>query len=97
MPQINNCPVPPIKDRRGNAWKQPDPKEFAFDEHNDYVLMNRKQFDELRDFSKSIPPSLYIGKMWRGSDDGQTWFLHWWDDVTVGHTSHYLREIILVD
>lgn len=92
---INYCPVPPITDRRGNAWKQPNPKEFAFDEHNDYVLMTFKQFEQLREFSETIPTSIYSGKMWRGSDDGQTWFLHWWDESQ--RTKHHLREIILVD
>lgn len=80
---------------RGNS---PDRTKILFDELNDYALMNSETFHQLQDYSKSVPGAVYAGKMWRGSDDKKTWFLHWWtDSEKAGHFIHNIVEIIITD
>lgn len=70
--------IPPITDPLGRGWEQPDTKEILVDD--DYAVMSKKAFDELKDYTASQPTTLYNGKMWKirvRSKDSPLWVLRY--------------------
>lgn len=87
--------IPPITDPLGKHWQQPDPREILIDD--DHALMTRATFEQLLEYSTSIPSGKYIGKMFKSRRFG-CWYLRWYDhdpDPTILFIE--CRTILLVD
>ena len=67
--------IPPITDRLGQYWDQPNTDEILLDDT--CALMKQETFDMLADYSCSRPTGVYAGKMWKTKKpDG--WWLMWY-------------------
>ena len=87
MPSIlDNTPVlnfmtlvPKVTDPMGVYWEQP--ARYAIGLYSDgYVVMCKKAFNELSDYSHSNPSGVYSGKMWKAQRD-EGWYLCWYDNM----------------
>ena len=54
-------------------WDQPKNTEIEVDDS--HALMSKKSFDELLEYSMSVPTALYVGKMWKANSG--CWYLRW--------------------
>lgn len=91
--------IPPMTDAHGKYWVQPDPRGFVLDD--DYVLMDKLDFDLLPDYTNSEPTGKYNGKMWKGRFQtlkGEKWFLMWCHDENKLSNQIYIssREILVL-
>lgn len=57
--------IPKITDKRGMLWKQPHRRYIEIDE--EYALMTKQTFEDLREYSVTIPSGEYEGKMWKAN------------------------------
>lgn len=99
------CPVPPMTDPLGLHWAQPHPTHFLFDDT--HVVMKRRHFDQLRNYSASYPTGVYEGKMWKAEVaymdrqclPASKWFLCWYNDLRQSDRTAAIqtREILVVD
>lgn len=98
--------IPPMDDPMGKHWRQPDHSGFMIDDN--HVLMTRKEFEALADYSQSQPSGVYPGKMWRTLSRWPyripmgpvrfVWCLRWFgisEDPAM--CTNNCREILLVD
>jgi hypothetical protein len=71
--------IPPITDKMGRSWDQPDRHEIEID--GSYARMSLKTFEALKDYSWTMPTGVYPGKMWRAfNSDLNTWWLRWYGE-----------------
>lgn len=71
--------IPPMTDPLGRYWKQPsDIREAPIDDT--HVLLRPDQFDELHEYSTSIPTGVYPGKCWKRHERGG-WMLAWYGEA----------------
>ncbi|MBG5923696.1 hypothetical protein [Providencia rettgeri] len=89
--------IPPMTNPLGKHWVQPNHENILIDDT--HVIMSRKDFNSLSEYSNSIPSGVYAGKMWKAIvQDGRA-FLRWFglvegrDDLC----SNNQREIIIID
>lgn len=76
-PQAVNS-IPPMIHPLGKHWKQPSVKDIELDDK--HALMSQTLFNQLKDYSHSLPGGVYEGKIWRCRySDG--WLLRWWSNV----------------
>ena len=68
--------IPPITDPLGKNWKQPNRRHIEIT--NIHAFMSEQTFNELKEYSISIPTGRYEGKMWKGLANGE-WYLVWFD------------------
>lgn len=90
---INTIPV--ITDPLGVHWKQPARDKIEIDDT--HAMMNEISFNQLSEYSSSIPTGVYIGKMWK-SFGGNEWILRWFgpcDDP--GFVTNHQRIIMVVN
>ena len=95
-------PIPPITDPMGRNWDQPDRKLIEVD--GKHALMDRTSFEQLKEYSSTIPTGVYPGKMWK-RHDGEfdprcrpqdcRWLLCWYGPVQDDRCGINFREIIL--
>ena len=50
----------------GRHWKQPD--RFSIEIDDTHALLTQKQFDDLAEYSATLPTGVYEGKMWKRHD-----------------------------
>lgn len=69
----------------GRYWEQPATDKILVD--GEVALMERSTFEQLSEYSASIPTGVYPGKMWRRNDgiyDAQAtktvWMLGWFGE-----------------
>lgn len=87
--------IPDITDPLGRAWNQPSRSEIDIDDT--HALMDTIAFDDLSEYSCSIPSGVYDGKMWKAHIGGK-WLLRWYGpDKKPGHCAINQREIIKED
>lgn len=96
---LNMNIIPPMTDAHGKYWVQPDPRGFVLDDN--YVLMEKLDFDLLPDYTNSEPTGKYNGKMWKGRFQtlkGEKWFLMWCHDENKLSNQIYIssREILVL-
>lgn len=85
--------IPPITDQLGRYWAQPSPDAILVDEK--HAVMARATFDQLREYSTTIPSGVYSGKMWKAAV-GDKWELRWFsDDPTIPNRCLINRREIL--
>jgi len=103
--------IPPITDPLGRHWRQPDLSEVQMD--GIHVLLTRRQFDELADYSTTRPDGVYVGKCWKSRESveikkngkvigyGWTdrWLLRWFGESEIGpgYCSNKQRIILIID
>lgn len=91
--------IPPITHPMGKSWSQPSLNQMEITEDG-YVVMPKKTFNMLADYSTTMPSGVYPGKMWKAQWDG-SWHLCWYgiiirdavEDTTKCSINH--RPIIL--
>ena len=98
--------IPAMTDTMGKYWNQPKRELIEIDAT--HALMPKWVFEELREYSSTIPTGVYPGKMWRRHDgifDPRTrqrndapgrWLLCWYGDEDHGRCEIHFREILLV-
>lgn len=68
--------IPEMTHPYGKHWQQPrDIREAPMDKT--HVLLDRRQFKGLHDYSATIPSGVYDGKCWRRRERRE-WFLCWY-------------------
>ena len=89
--------IPPITDPIGRNWQQPAAALIALDDF--YAVMERKTFDDLAEYSSSIPSGVYAGKMWKRQDfNDSEWLLLWYGpSPDPNMCSINIRKILLVN
>lgn len=88
--------IPPMTDPLGRHWRQPSPQEILVDD--EHAVMSRSTYDELLEYSTTIPSGVYPGKMWKAVY-GDRAFLRWFG-IVDGRTdvcSNNQRLILLCD
>lgn len=70
--------IPAMTDPLGKYWKQPDPAAILLDD--EHAVMDMATFEQLAEYSASIPSGVYPGKMWKAGFQG-TWLLRWFGEV----------------
>jgi len=55
--------IPLMTHPLGRYWEQPDLSDVLID--NSHALLSPEQFEELSDYSCSIPTGVYEGKAWK--------------------------------
>lgn len=89
--------IPPMTDPAGKYWRQPDPATILID--NTHAVLTRQQFDELLNYSTTLPTGTYPGKMWRGYrrhvDGRLCWFLYWYGAIVGDQIEIEAREALI--
>lgn len=83
--------IPEMTDPMGRHWRQPqDIREAPMD--TTHVLLSRRQFDGLPEYSATSPSGVYPGKCWKRAHPGpcapgslpvrgpKRWFLMWYGE-----------------
>lgn len=74
--------IPAMTDPRGKHWGQPaDIRKAPMD--GTHVLLTRRQFDGLSEYSATIPSGVYPGKCWKRAEPGPAsprWLLMWYGE-----------------
>ncbi|WP_112550785.1 hypothetical protein [Morganella morganii] len=89
--------IPPMTDPDGKNWPQPPTDNILIDDH--HALMTQSDFNQLIDYSHSVPSGVYPGKMWKTTAQGGRQFL-WWFGELPGHDdtcTNNRREILIVE
>lgn len=85
--------LPPITHPQGKYWQQPPVDRVLVDEL--HALMTEADFEQLLEYSTSIPTGSYVGKMWKREQDGE-WWLGWMaPHETPGRLWIHWRRILL--
>lgn len=87
--------IPRITDPMGRHWQQPPHHRVLVDDT--HALLERRDFEQLLEYSGSIPDGKYVGKMWC-CRIRETWLLCWYgkcDDPTMLAINR--REILIAD
>lgn len=97
--------IPPMTEPLGRHWQQPDPDAILVDEH--HAVMTRESFEQLLEYTGTIPTGAYAGKMWRrhqvdidarrGGVFSSLWLLCWYSDDPehAGYCRINYREILI--
>lgn len=92
MSELNT--IPPINSPLGRHWTQPNVQNILIDDT--HALMEDSDFNELKDYSHSIPSGVYPGKMWKRKAIG-LWYLSWYGAVKNDSCKINSREIIKIE
>lgn len=92
-----------MTDPLGRHWNQPAPDLIEIDDT--HALMTKATFEQLPEYSATIPSGVYPGKMWRRHDGAfdikrerpPVWMLCWFGEVRDGACEIYFREVLLAD
>ena len=84
--------IPPMNHPLGKHWMQPNAQDIDIDDT--HALMDEKSFNELKDYSGSLPSGVYEGKMWKRKCIGR-WYLFWYGFAEGDFCSNNIREILL--
>ena len=89
--------IPVITHPWGASWQQPEISDIEIDDT--HALMGVYAFNQLVEYSHSIPSGVYIGKMWKGRYDTGEWYLAWFSegDEAKTYLNNNYRIILVVD
>lgn len=94
--------IPEITHPLGRYWEQPDRKLIQISPEHAY--MSQKAFDELHEYSSSIPSGKYEGKMWKsharwreGEKIIDQWSLVWYDVDPDPNMLSIKKRVIIVE
>lgn len=86
--------IPPITEKLGKYWEQPDSNKMLIDES--CAIMGMESFHKLAIYSCSLPTAAYEGKMWK-CKYGPEWLLCWYGlSEKPGMVSINMRPIVIV-
>ena len=86
--------IPKMTHPLSSVWDQPNHENFLFDDT--YVIMTKRDFEELKNYSMSRPSGVYDGKMWK-SKYGEVWDLRWYGPAPDPNQCRtFSREIIVL-
>jgi len=92
---MSNIPV--MDDPMGKYWKQSEGMTRVPFDHN-HAILTRKQFSELRDYSRSRPSGVYPGKCWKSQTASGDWLLCWYGpDNGDGMLENFVRNILILE
>lgn len=98
--------IPPMVHPLSSGWRQPSSSAIEIDDK--HALMSRKTFEELLDYSMSMPTGAYEGKMWKRQygcweygrwkpEEPEMWQLCWYGvDADETQVSGNCRKILVV-
>lgn len=97
--------IPPITHPLGKYWKQPDSSSVII--NDEYALVTEQVFENLPEYSQTIPTGAYEGKMWKAeyqpclygkfTRTGK-WFLRWFGYSDKPEmVSNNQRKILIID
>jgi len=102
-----NNEIPKMTHPLGKHWDQPSSERIVLDDT--HALMERSTFEELGEYSSSIPTGVYEGKMWKRHDGifdqrfikqggSPVWLLVWFGPSSdPNKCSINSREILILD
>lgn len=97
-----NPPIPPITAELGRCWDQPKTDGWLLDEKS--VIMPKRDFEKLAEYSCTNPTALYAGKCWkrhveRPRQGIDKWYLCFCTDVPnePQYIDINIREILIMD
>lgn len=67
--------IPVMTHKLSSGWDQPSTEKILVDDES--AVMDNKTFEQLKNYSTSIPSGVYEGKMWRRLI-GIDWYLCWY-------------------
>ena len=76
------------------VWDQPKSKDIEID--NSHALMSEKQFNQLHEYSTSVPTGVYSGKMWKARIRNGKWYLRWYEDDSVNREVCNIKSRIII-
>lgn len=93
--EMMDHPIPPMTHELSAYWQQPSREAILVDDT--HALMTQATFEQLAEYSCSLPTGVYEGKMWRGHYKDGDW-LHWFDTTPGDPTScrRHNRKILIV-
>ncbi len=80
--------IPAITDPLGRHWGQPLVRMILLDDT--HAVMSKQSFDQLAEYSSTMPSAVYPGKMWSRHDglfdrsctpENYRWLLCWYGEV----------------
>ena len=100
-----NTTIPAITDPLGRHWGQPAVSSILLDDT--HAVMSKQSFDQLAEYSSTMPGGVYPGKMWSRHDglfdrnckpQDRRWLLCWFCEVPGNPTrcSINFRVILVV-
>jgi hypothetical protein len=93
-----NNVIPEITHPLGRYWDQPNREDI--DVWANQARMSQKAFDNLVEYSLSLPTGVYRGKMWKKRVyllTGERWYLCWYGDhADKKLVSTNYRKIVIV-
>ena len=76
-------------------WDQPKNTEIEIDDI--YALMSEESFEELKEYSCSIPTGVYAGKMWKAFNPlKDEWYLRWYEDNQMNSEVCNIKTRIII-
>lgn len=89
--------IPPMDDTRSSFWQQPSRTEILVT--GDHAAMTQAAFDQLSEYSRSMPSGVYPGKMWKLFTEDNTPYLCWYGIVADNPDvcSNNYRKVVLYD
>ena len=70
--------IPAMTHTLGKYWNQPAREAVLVDDT--HAVMDTAAFDQLAEYSTTLPSGVYPGKMWRAESHGR-WVLRWYGVV----------------
>ena len=67
--------IPEMTDPLSKGWQQPDLSKINF--VDGFAEMSQNIFEELGEYSMSIPSDVYPGKVWKANKKQTGWWLNW--------------------
>ena len=87
--------IPKMIHPLGKHWRQPKREDIAID--NTHALMSKDSFEQLHEYSMSVPTGVYEGKMWKAKYRSG-WILRWFGNENADGLLPILnREIVVVE
>lgn len=69
--------IPEMTNPLGEYWEQPSARNMKFYSHE--VAVDLRDFEQLAEYSATVPTGVYAGKMWKRRTSANQWFLCWYD------------------
>lgn len=87
--------IPRMTHELSRYWDQPSQDKILIDDK--YAVMDQKTFDELGEYSCSVPTGTYTGKMWKlHVRKGDSWWLRWYGNENEDGTIDIHNRRILI-
>lgn len=87
--------IPQMTHPLSKGWSQPDTTKILITDVR--AVMSKKIFDDLAEYTTSIPTGVYAGKMWKANTVEGVWILRWYEyDSAVSNRCLIKQKIIYI-